>query len=73
MKLKIISWHQSLILHNMYYVLVSACMHKRGVKKTRSMNFNKPEIVPLIFKYLHVLIDAELNLNSETHKGKRHT
>lgn len=36
------------------------------------MNFNKPEFVPPNFTYLPVLIDAELNLNSETHKGKQH-
>lgn len=36
------------------------------------MNFNKLEIVFLIFKYLYVLIDVEFNLNSEIYKGKRY-
>lgn len=40
--------------------------------KKRFKNQKKPAIVPLMFYlYLHVLIDAELNLNSETHKGKQ--
>lgn len=40
---------------------------KKGSKTRRNQ-----QLYPLMFYlYLHVLIDAELNLNSETHKGKQ--